>query len=424
MPLLLKQCGIALMLLHSFFFQIFAAQGIPSVALLFVGFILVFVSRLSKVGGSICFRIMKFRPEQLAWVVLLVWCVLGNYNLFNRDSFNGVLLFTLATIMLLWDKPDWGRFFMNCLLAFALVHAFFTVLFFFVPALNHSITAMLSLVKEQSSYISGVTNHYSTNSLYISVGMLAAFAKVYSGQKRWVFPAVFFLFANLLTSKRGPLLFSVIALVVCYFVVFKVRLRTILVFVASLALIAFIISRVALGSPEVLYGIERIMSSFSGLGTNAAAVLSGRDMLYREAWRMFLHNPLLGRGWGAFIAITGLPMAHNIYLQMLAECGIIGFIVLMFCLVKSLFMCAKPFLFPAGVALGGEARFYLMFSLAMQVFFILYGLTGNPLYDGVITIPVLLSYALCYGTRRSPGLPAYDPTGIRKKRPKIKAAWR
>ena len=64
-------------------------------------------------------------------------------------------------------------------------------------------------------------------------------------------------------------------------------------------------------------------------------LLTDRQYLWHEALVMFNDNPLFGSGFGAYphklsvtidtVEVTYLN-AHNIYLQLLAETGIIGFI--------------------------------------------------------------------------------------------------
>lgn len=65
-----------------------------------------------------------------------------------------------------------------------------------------------------------------------------------------------------------------------------------------------------------------------------------RLVLWNTAWNFFTHSPVLGVGWGNFVNLYGLYIqsmlawipsgvfaVHNIYLQLLAETGLAGFIV-------------------------------------------------------------------------------------------------
>ena len=68
-----------------------------------------------------------------------------------------------------------------------------------------------------------------------------------------------------------------------------------------------------------------------------------RLMLWSTAWDEFVHAPVFGVGWGNFAAPYGgnIPLApgllevHNIYLQLLAETGLVGFVAFFTLVVKS-----------------------------------------------------------------------------------------
>jgi hypothetical protein len=60
---------------------------------------------------------------------------------------------------------------------------------------------------------------------------------------------------------------------------------------------------------------------------------NGRLILWQLAWEGFLESPILGHGWGAYATIapasgnTQVINAHCIYLQLLCETGIVGFLL-------------------------------------------------------------------------------------------------
>ncbi|MGA3323251.1 MAG: O-antigen ligase family protein [Terriglobia bacterium] len=69
----------------------------------------------------------------------------------------------------------------------------------------------------------------------------------------------------------------------------------------------------------------------------------GRLVLWGAAWDIFRHSPLMGVGWGNLLRLypTDLPAftrefaAHNIYLQLLAETGLVGFVAFFYLVVQS-----------------------------------------------------------------------------------------
>ncbi len=85
-----------------------------------------------------------------------------------------------------------------------------------------------------------------------------------------------------------------------------------------------------------------------------------RISIWKSTVKMFLVRPWLGWGWGTFQYVYPLfkepgvwysvPHAHNEFLQLLSEGGVIGFIAVIFCLVWSLWRLVKNYLYsPAGL---------------------------------------------------------------------------
>ena len=139
---------------------------------------------------------------------------------------------------------------------------------------------------------------------------------------------------------------------------------------------------------------------------------NGRTFLYDLAWHLFYCHPIFGAGWGSYskyVATTSLGAmyrdlgfsamsAHNVYLQLLAETGVVGLLL---------------FVVPALIAVTSSMRrsncclesfvygdsFCLWACLGVQVFFLVYCFSGNPLYDPQCYITYFTScvavFALC-----------------------------
>jgi O-antigen ligase len=69
-----------------------------------------------------------------------------------------------------------------------------------------------------------------------------------------------------------------------------------------------------------------------------------RFQLWASAWDLFTQSPVMGVGWGNFTAIFGLgdpgfiadkAQAHNLYLQLLSETGVVGFLAFFYLVVRS-----------------------------------------------------------------------------------------
>ncbi len=69
-----------------------------------------------------------------------------------------------------------------------------------------------------------------------------------------------------------------------------------------------------------------------------------RLLLWVSAWDLFTHSPVIGVGWGNFTSVYGLDDpsfepgkvgAHNIYLQLLSETGLVGFAAFFYFVAQS-----------------------------------------------------------------------------------------
>lgn len=105
-----------------------------------------------------------------------------------------------------------------------------------------------------------------------------------------------------------------------------------------------------------IFFIIDFLIHFSGIETSGARLLgnftlSARLGLMADAWKLFIEHPVLGVGFGQYVVMRhailyplgGADMgnsthSHNLIFNVLAELGLIGFIVLVF----FVFICARP----------------------------------------------------------------------------------
>ena len=72
-------------------------------------------------------------------------------------------------------------------------------------------------------------------------------------------------------------------------------------------------------------------------------ILAGRWTTYKQSWQFFMENPIRGIGWGNFSLMNYNPYlgesvvnVHNIYLKLLCETGLIGFLSFIIPAIKSI----------------------------------------------------------------------------------------
>lgn len=306
----------------------------------------------------------------------------------------------------------WVKSCLKTLVAFAVFHAFCTIVFWLVPALYPPVkSAFFSGSYMARDYRSGFTAHYSTNSIYLSLGLVCWCCGLVGSRKKARFKdsilGLILLLALFLTTKRGPLVASVAAIVISYLFVNRKKLTGTMFKTLAVAAIAVIAVGVfATFVPAVQATLERFIE-LSDDGTG-----NGRSYLYECAWSMFHANPLLGCGWGTYskyVATTSLGAmysnlgfssmsAHNVYLQLLAETGVIGLISFVFPAFVSIFVAMHHSESQVEEGLYGDS-FCLWACLGMHVYFLIYCFSGNPLYDPQCYIPYFIScvavFAIC-----------------------------
>ena len=119
------------------------------------------------------------------------------------------------------------------------------------------------------------------------------------------------------------------------------------------------------------------------------------------AIQMFKEDPLFGKGWLQFGRLhptynSGDEIfrnVHNVYIQLLCESGIIGTVLIVGLMAYTIIITIKRILVINKTRTANQELLFLVFSFSYQLFFLLYGITGNPLYD----VQTLFPYMLCCG---------------------------
>ncbi|MFR8171109.1 MAG: O-antigen ligase family protein [Marvinbryantia sp.] len=125
------------------------------------------------------------------------------------------------------------------------------------------------------------------------------------------------------------------------------------------------------------------------LSGNETNMTSGRNVLWEKAIEIFNEHKLYGIGFGGFQTyyenhynIPGIQafLTHNIYYGLLSETGIIGFGIYVSLIV---YMLCKSFRLRKKVQSINKynVTYIYTYSILMQLWFILYGFTGNGIYD-------------------------------------------
>ena len=313
-----------------------------------------------------------------------------------------LLICVMSVLQIRIDKL--AIFVLHIILLLDIVYAIVTVICFLNPQvyLNYFVnlfpesTSRLTRTYYRSGGIAGLTSHYSTNGMFLAIGFLISVSQFYKRKKKAVPFAILFLIALLMCGKRAHVIFSLASLFVLYYCsqVKKGCLSRWGKILGMLFLVGCIVTILYSVAPGLFVFLERFQIEF-----NDGDVSNGRFKLWRIAGSYFRKNPILGVGWKHFQKLVtqfgyspGIYDAHNIYLQLLCETGVFGFITYVIWFAG---MAVKSYnLYTKSIYTNTFEKYLISFSLAYQTFFLLYGLTGNPLYELYTFIPYFISCAI------------------------------
>ena len=359
---------------------------------------------------NINYALLRHNLRYILLFVLSLAVMLPNNYDFKNDSYYNIFFFmTMYTMFLVFSNIEverWAEALIKFMIFVGLFYSFWTVATYFSSDIFYSIYGVLGayakadiLAYYKSGYMSGLTVHWTANGIYISLGFVASacsfFFKDNTKRMKRVYAVftVFLLFALLLSAKRAHLLFSLVALLVTYYLYgvnrafsrfFKI------IFLFALALLVFYI--VSMFVPGVLNALNRSAEFMEN-----DDISNGRGQLQEEAYAFMQKNLFTGNGW-EFFTYNNMTMpgqhAHNVYLQLLCDVGIVGFSVFIaifaLMLLKSVAKLVKSRRRKLGCIGTKKEEWILCSSICYQLFFLLYCTTGNPLYDKNCFFPYIM----------------------------------
>lgn len=277
------------------------------------------------------------------------------------------------------------------IIIFAFITSVVTWISFVAP--DFYIEKILVIFPESSSLIynflnknmyHGFTNHFSRNSFYITIAIFLLFSNLMSGQKKYkkftIAALIFFVCTQFLVAKRGLTLFMIATMFLIVFLretELKKKIKGSVIF-GIVFILLFVVAYLFI--PGVDNMVNRIL-----MPNKNGDISSGRFGLYKTAWDMFINHPILGNGWGSFLAAmegTNIQGVHNDYLQLLTENGIVGLCVFLVANFGCLYYTYREFRMIREKQFDGtQEKQWLYYSFSYQIFFLMYALTGLPHYS-------------------------------------------
>lgn len=166
-------------------------------------------------------------------------------------------------------------------------------------------------------------------------GAIIAFYKGYvKGKRWWYLPMIIMLAGCVLSSSRKAALMSVFGILFIMFFSFNRRNHFLHLAIAAVVVVsAYLIVMTNESLYEVLGNRLESLFSFMNDGTGGDGSLYKRDFYILYAHELFARSPILGQGFANFADLLyhevggGYIYAHNNYWEILADLGVVGFVI-------------------------------------------------------------------------------------------------
>lgn len=345
--------------------------------------------------------------------LLAILCMLTILLNRNQRFRNGNFLFdiTLVVMYLIYFAINgnelWHKVAMKALLIFGVFYTFSTIYLFIFPNVYVNTVAPLfggtymnSMIrKARAGYAVGFSGHYSTTAMYLSatLGVSISFLIRKGLTKNRVaamIMTVLTIIAILLTGKRAHTLFIIFAILGTYYIMnCEKKLGRVFKILTGFAIVAALYLIFAQFYPPLQNVLRRFIYT-----AESGDVTLGRLTMISEALLIFKSHPLFGAGWGAFTYAneSSVANAHNVFVQLLCDNGVIlsiPFYIFFGLNLKRTVTVAKKVVRDSR-SYDSRKIILLTFSVYIQLFFLLYCFTGNPLYDIQMLCPYLLACAI------------------------------
>lgn len=348
------------------------------------------------------FQVSKTQMKSnAAWFVCILYLWLGVlYSSDRASTITHCTLISIYSMILMLRKPK--RFYQKLFYVFELVLILSACSIYMNVIIPNLMTDSLSFLispaavpniryEVSKGIYSGIFADHANAAFAMNIGFAIQFSKYLSEKKRKDLVASILFFGTLFfTGKRSLMAIPVIMICVSMLMIVKnKRMKQTMIGVMVLLVL--------------LFGVVSTVPSINHLFFRDSNDLwnSRTTVLWPIAIRMFLSSKFLGTGFNTFNSIIGMNNrhnatlsdwgyhAHNIYVQIIAETGILGALLLFYVFFKNYKKTVK-------LLKGSSAENYrlLSISLLIQTLWLVYGITGNTFYYP----SQLLCYLVAIGT--------------------------
>jgi len=339
------------------------------------------------------------------------------FNYYFGGDLNYIISFCIFNLVMLFSMNIEGISVMHysIIKLCCFIHLIGNVMIFIMPAkIVNTILSVLLNNYYQSNYSwrvirglnPGISSDIGTNAMFLSICIMVCVVELLESNKKKGSNLLILILSFIMlltTSKRGALIFTLLSIILYYFFIhysFSLKLS-----LAKLSKIMFIISVVCFFVYMIItkssFG-ETIVKKTSDL-LQSGDITNGRLDLFNLAIKYFKTSPIVGVGFKTIYFHTGLDV-HNTYMQILAEVGILGFIVFIFGICPlmytskkrlKLIICEKRRVNNIYVLQLPVCNIALGFMLLL--FLLQYGVIGNTFIDYLPCMLFCTSITLIHG---------------------------
>ena len=371
------------------------------------------LSRYVLLGSILLFAVMansdknfllkipsKVPPYMLCWLLMGIFALSG----FARVKFGSLqIVICILFAFISGSNDQWIDTALRIARFLLFVFVFFTFFFFVFPRLYSIVTGFYGFIPDGTSrgaypYRAGITSHYSINALNIAILLVIAVVKYLCDngitlkiRKESVFDFVLIMLsfvALLMTAKRGVLVWSILAIGIFYILLNKGKVGN----VVKILLVAFVLLGILIILAENSQVIAKVFERFKVVGTSEDNSAAQRIAMWKLALSYFRQSPIFGTGFWTYrgfynenlsaeYSVNGKHTsidAHNVYIQVLCETGVVGFVIYILAIG---FLLYRTIILLWSLENRQRLKQYISLSLALQLFYILYSFSGNCFYD-------------------------------------------
>lgn len=297
------------------------------------------------------------------------------------ESFKFLFLFVSLTILSASAKnvSDYRSIMMKWFFWLSVLHTIAVLLQYFIPNIINPIIAVTvtgEVAKRaiQANILGGVCTGFAGEAsfamLYTSITFFLGFLYyLVENKKTYLIFVILGLVCTFLTAKRIAIAINVLAVIACYVLLInsnRIKKKSNLIAVLFLLFVGVAVLNYT--------NLTDMFTQKNEILLESGDISNGRAELNARMIQIFQDNMIFGIGPYCTTQYTGEYLGHNIYLTTLSESGIIGFVALIALLLLNFRDTMQRFR-------AGDDSVYMYVSLYIQLFFIIYGFTGNPLYD-------------------------------------------